>query len=70
MNTMQTNVKPVKHFVSLDTLSLEEIMSMIEESLRYKQGDLPHCLMGKRSQTCSLKTRRVRKIRFKWPSAT
>ncbi|MBR2076935.1 MAG: aspartate carbamoyltransferase catalytic subunit [Exiguobacterium sp.] len=47
MNTMQTNVKPVKHFVSLDTLSLEEIMGMIEESLRYKQGDLPPLFDGK-----------------------
>lgn len=36
-----------KHFVSLETLGLEEIMGMIEESLRYKQGDMPPLFDGK-----------------------
>lgn len=36
-----------KHFVSLDTLSLDEIMGLIEESLRYKQGNMPPLFDGK-----------------------
>ncbi|MCT4796459.1 aspartate carbamoyltransferase, partial [Exiguobacterium alkaliphilum] len=36
-----------KHFVSLDTLALDEIMGLIEESLRYKQGDMPPLFDGK-----------------------
>ncbi|WP_214827059.1 aspartate carbamoyltransferase catalytic subunit [Exiguobacterium algae] len=48
MNTTQSkSVQETKHFVSLESLSLEEIMGMIEESLRYKQGDLPPLFNGK-----------------------
>lgn len=36
-----------KHFVSLDTLALDEIMGLIEESLRYKQGDMLPLFDGK-----------------------
>ena len=36
-----------KHFVSLDTLALDEIMGLIEESLRYKQGDMQPLFDGK-----------------------
>ena len=48
MNTTQPkSVQETKHFVSLESLSLDEIMGMIEESLRYKQGDLPPLFNGK-----------------------
>ncbi|EPE62357.1 aspartate carbamoyltransferase [Exiguobacterium sp. S17] len=47
----ETNMNLIKqqpnHFVSLDTLTLDEIMGMIEESLRYKQGDMPPLFDGK-----------------------
>ena len=44
---MNTITQQPKHFVSLDTLTLDEIIALIEESLRYKQGDMPPLFEGK-----------------------